>query len=107
MSLPGPEVVDALRAALDANAVLVGDDATSFLIDPRNKPTADDAVVVRPADTAGVAATVAICAEHQVAIVPQGGNSGLSYGTHSPTDRPSIVLSVARLDQTIANDPDR
>ena len=67
MSLPSPELIDALRAALDANAVLVGDEATAFLIDPRNKPTADEAVVVRPADTAGVAATVAICAEHQVA----------------------------------------
>lgn len=107
MSLPSSEVIDALRAALDARAVLVGDDATSFLIDPRNKPTADEAVVVRPADTAGVAATVAICAEHRVAVVPQGGNSGLSYGTHSPTDRPSIVLSVARLDQIISIDPDR
>ncbi len=107
MSLPSPELIDALRAALDANAVLVGDEATAFLIDPRNKPTADDAVVIRPADARGVAATVALCAEHGVAVVPQGGNSGLSYGTHSPTDRPSIVLSVARLNEIISIDPDR
>ena len=107
MSVPAPDVVDALRAALDDRAVLTGDAATAHLIDPRNKPTADDAVVVRPADVDGVAATVAICAEHGVAIVPQGGNTGLSYGTQSPTDRPSIVLSVARLNQVVSIDPDR
>jgi len=61
----------------------------------------------RPADTAGVAATVRICAAHNVAIVPQGGNTGLSYGTESPTDRPSIVLSLARLNQIESVDPDR
>ena len=44
MSLPAPEVVDALRTALDANAVLVGDDALAHLVDPRNQPTATEAV---------------------------------------------------------------
>lgn len=107
MSVPSAEIVDALRAALDDRSVLVGDDALAHLIDPRNQPTATDAVVVRPADTAGVAAAVAICAEHGVAVVPQGGNTGLSYGTHSPTDRPSIVLSVSRLDRILSIDPDR
>ncbi|MEC7506049.1 MAG: FAD-binding protein, partial [Actinomycetota bacterium] len=99
MSVPADHIVEEFRAALDHNAVLTGDDADPFLLDPRSLRTADAAVVVRPADTAGVAATVRICAAHDVAIVPQGGNTGRSYGTESPTDRPSIVLSLARLNQ--------
>jgi len=107
MSVPADHIVDEFRAVLDHNAVLTGGDADPFLLDPRNLRTADAAVVVRPADTAGVAATVRICAAHNVAIVPQGGNTGLSYGTESPTDRPSIVLSLARLNQIESVDPDR
>ena len=107
MTVPADHIVDEFRAVLDHNAVLTGGDADPFLLDPRNLRTADVAVVVRPADTAGVAATVRICAAHNVAIVPQGGNTGLSYGTESPTDRPSIVLSLARLNQIESVDPDR
>ena len=57
MSVPADHIVDEFRAALDHNAVLTGGDADPFLLDPRNLRTADAAVVVRPADTAGVAAT--------------------------------------------------
>ena len=107
MTVPADHIVDEFRAVLDHNAVLTGGDADPFLLDPRNLRTADVAVVVRPADTAGVAATVRICAAHNVAIVPQGGNTGLSYGTESPTDRPSIVLSLARLNQIESVEPER
>ena len=37
--------------------------------------------VVRPADTAQVAAVVKACAAAGVQIVPQGGNTGLSVGS--------------------------
>ena len=57
MTVPADHIVDEFRAVLDHNAVLTGGDADPFLLDPRNLRTADVAVVVRPADTAGVAAT--------------------------------------------------
>ena len=107
MSLPSAAVVDALRAVLDKRAVLTGDDAEAFLLDQRQGRIADEAVVVRPADTAGVAATVKVCAEHGVAIVPQGGNTGLSLGTLVPEGRTAIVLSLSRLNQIESVDPDR
>lgn len=107
MSVPSPAVVDALRAELDERAVLTGDDAEAFLLDQRQGRIADEAVVVRPADTEGVATTVRICADHGVAIVPQGGNTGLSLGTVVPTDRPAIVLSLARLNRIESVDPER
>ncbi|MEM9464462.1 MAG: FAD-binding oxidoreductase [Actinomycetota bacterium] len=107
MSVPSPAVVDALRAALDAHAVLTGDEAEAFLLDQRQGRIADEAVVVRPADVAGVAETVRVCSEHRVAVVPQGGNTGLSLGTLVPDDRPAIVLSLARLNRIESIDPDR
>ena len=41
---------------------------------------AESACVVRPADTAEVAAVLAACRAHGAAVVPQGGNTGLVGG---------------------------
>ncbi|HSD80075.1 MAG TPA: FAD-binding oxidoreductase [Solirubrobacteraceae bacterium] len=53
-------------------------------------------LVVRPADTAEVAAVVAACATEGAAIVPQGGNTGL-VGGGVPRDG-EVVVSLRRLD---------
>ncbi len=52
--------------------------------------------VVRPADTAEVAAVVTACVDHGAAIVPQGGNTGLVGGS-VPRDG-EVVVSLTRLD---------
>jgi FAD/FMN-containing dehydrogenase len=51
--------------------------------------------VVRPKNTAQVAAVVSLCGEHGVPLVPQGGNTGLVGGA-VPSEG-SIVLSTTRL----------
>lgn len=51
--------------------------------------------VVRPASTVEVAAVVAICRHHGVALVPQGGNTGLVGG--SVPLGGELVLSLGRL----------
>ncbi|WP_239311152.1 MULTISPECIES: FAD-binding oxidoreductase [unclassified Frankia] len=51
--------------------------------------------VLRPVDTAQVAAIVQVCAEHEIPLVPQGGNTGL-VGGGVPT-RGEIVLSLRGL----------
>ncbi len=53
--------------------------------------------VVRPASTQEVAAVVGLCRELGVAIVPQGGNTGL-VGGGVPRNR-ELVLSLRRLDR--------
>ena len=107
MTVPPPAALDDLRSVLDPRAVLTGDDAEAFLLDQRQGRIADQAVVVRPADTAGVAEAVRVCAEHGIAVVPQGGNTGLSLGTLVPDGRPAIVLSLSRLNRIESVDPDR
>lgn len=61
--------------------------------------------VVRPADAAEVSAVLRWCSEHSVAVVPQGGNTGLVGGS-VPRPAPAgshgglpVVLSLRRLDR--------
>ena len=59
--------------------------------------------VVRPSTTEEVAATVRVCAAHGVAIVPQGGNTGLVGGSVPAPAGPGreqthpVLLSTSRL----------
>jgi len=50
--------------------------------------------LARPASTEETAALVKICAEHRIAITPQGGNTGLN---DNGTPHGEIVLSLARM----------
>jgi FAD/FMN-containing dehydrogenase len=59
--------------------------------------------VVRPADTAEVAAVLAACADAGAAVVPQGGNTGL-VGGQIPRGG-EIVLSLTRLTEVGPVDP--
>jgi FAD/FMN-containing dehydrogenase len=61
------------------------------------------AAVVRPAGTDEVAAVLATCAEAGVAVVPQGGNTGL-VGAQVPRGG-EVVLSLARLTEIGPVDP--
>lgn len=56
--------------------------------------------VLRPSNTEEVSAVVKVCAEQQIAIVPQGGNTGLCGGaTPDPNNARSIVLSLSRMNR--------
>jgi FAD/FMN-containing dehydrogenase len=61
--------------------------------------------VVRPGDTAQVAAVVKACAAHQTPIVPQGGNTGLVVGGIPDNSGLQIVLSMTRMNAVRAIDP--
>ncbi|MDP9025357.1 MAG: FAD-binding oxidoreductase [Candidatus Eremiobacteraeota bacterium] len=69
----------------------------AYLTDWRGAFHGDAIAVVRPSSAHGVASVVRYCAKHAIAIVPQGGNTGLAAGA-TPLNIPrSIVLSVSRL----------
>ena len=60
--------------------------------------------VVRPADTAGVATAMRICHAHGVAVVPQGGLTGLCGGARAGVHE--VALSLERLVGIEEIDPD-
>ncbi|MBL8461987.1 FAD-binding oxidoreductase [Thauera aminoaromatica] len=96
-----------LRAIVGAANVLDGEtDMAPFLSDWRGRYHGRARAVVRPRDTAEVAAVVAACAQAGVAMVPQGGNTGLCGGATPLADGAAVVISLARLDRVRALDPD-
>jgi len=64
------------------------------------------ALLLRPADTAEVAALLRLCQENHVPVVPQGGNTGLAGGGVPDDSGTMVVLSLSRLNRIRAIDPD-
>lgn len=96
-----------LRAIVGAAHVLETEaDMAPFLSDWRGRYHGRARAVVRPRDTAEVAAVVAACAQAGVAMVPQGGNTGLCGGATPLADGAAVVISLARMNRVRALDPD-
>jgi FAD/FMN-containing dehydrogenase len=77
--------------------VLTGDATAGYAVDWTGRFRGHAAAVLRPADTGQVAAVLARCHEAGVAVVPQGGNTGL-VGGGVPLHG-EVVLSLSRLDR--------
>jgi FAD/FMN-containing dehydrogenase len=83
--------------------VLLADDVTAaYEVDWTGRWRGRARAVVRPATTDEVAAVVRACAAEGVAIVPQGGNTGLVGG--GVPARGEVLLSLRRLDHVDAVD---
>jgi FAD/FMN-containing dehydrogenase len=76
-----------------------------YLVEARRLWRGATQLVVRPASTAEVATVVRICAEANLPIVPQGGNTGLVAGGVPPEDGRNIVLALGRMNRIRAIDP--
>jgi FAD/FMN-containing dehydrogenase len=92
--------LDALTAIAGANHVLTGEhDTAPYTTDWRKQFRGGAVCVARPARSTEVAAIVRLCAEADIAIVPQGGNTGLCGGSVPTGTRPEIVLSLSRMNR--------
>jgi FAD/FMN-containing dehydrogenase len=94
--------LDALRGIVgEAGLATASEDVAPALVDWRGFFRGDALAVVRPASTDQVSAVVAACARAGVAIVPQGGNTGMcGAATPAPGGR-SIVLSLSRMNRVL------
>lgn len=84
-----PDIINLLKKEVGSDYVLSGETAAPYCIDWRGRFSGKALAVVLPGDTQQVAAVVALCAEHRIAIVPQGGNTSLSGGVSTITARPA------------------
>lgn len=100
------EPVDALFSLLGPKGWLTGQDAVPFQRDWLDRFGVPPLGVARPASTDEVAGVVRVCHEAGLAVVPQGGNTGLCGGAvaHRPS---SVVLSLARMTGMEAPEPGR
>ncbi|MBP0599299.1 FAD-binding oxidoreductase [Herbaspirillum sp. LeCh32-8] len=100
------EFLQACRATIGAAHVLTeAADTAGYLTDQRGRFTGRAVAVLRPADTAEVAAIVTLCAQYRVPLVPQGGNTGLVLGSVPDQQGNAAVLSLRRLNRIRAVDP--
>jgi FAD/FMN-containing dehydrogenase len=97
-----PDLAEPDDATLGRLAAALGSDAVSppeprHLEEPRGVFTGEAAALLRPRDTASVAAAVRLCAEARIGIVPYGGGTGLVAGqVRAGRPRP-VILSLERM----------
>ncbi|EEE45688.1 FAD-binding oxidoreductase [Roseibium alexandrii] len=80
-----------------ANILALSGDMAAYTEDWTGKYRGEALAVVRPASTAEVTEVVAACAASGVAIVPQGGRTGLCGGGVPVPGKPSVILSLTRM----------
>jgi FAD/FMN-containing dehydrogenase len=91
-----PQLLQRLVEIVGVDHVLTDAGLTAgFEVDWTRRFSGRAGAVVRPADTAGVAAALAALAAAGVGVTPQGGNTGLVGGS-VPRDG-DVILSLARL----------
>ena len=104
------ELIAQLRGICGAANVLTHDDPSADLSaweqDWRKRSQGRALAVVRPGNTAEVAAVVKACAATGTSIVPQGGNTGLVVGSVPDDSGTQVVLSLTRMNAVRALDPD-
>lgn len=81
MTSPSPEALAALKAAAGSGGWTDDpSDIAPWLTEWRNRWKGNTPLMLTPRSTEEVAKLISICAEHRVAIVPQGGDTGLVGG---------------------------
>src|SRR5450830_784259 len=91
------ELLQALRHIAGPSHVLSEGDLSAWELDWRRRARGKALAVVRPANTAEVAAIVKACAAAGVSIVTQGGNTGLVSGSTPDASGQQLVLSLQRM----------
>jgi FAD/FMN-containing dehydrogenase len=82
-----------------ANVLTAPQDTKPYFTDWRRQYSAAAECVVRPASTQEVSQVLAVCAQEDVAIVPQGGNTGLVGGSVPTGARRELVLALGRMNR--------
>ena len=94
----GATLIDRLASILgNANVLTTAGDIAPYVVDWRGRYHGSARAVVRPANTGEVAEVVKVCAESNVGIVPQGGNTGMCGGATPDESGSEIVVSLARM----------
>src|SRR3981189_393966 len=93
-----PDLIAKFRTIVgDKYAVTDAADIAPYVTEERDLFHGRSPLVLRPGSTAEVAAICKLASEHQIALVPQGGNTGL-VGGQTPQNG-EVVVSLRRLDK--------
>jgi FAD/FMN-containing dehydrogenase len=86
--------------------ITLPEEMAPYLLDWRGRYRGAARAVVKPDDTAAVAAVVRACVAAGVPMVPQGGNTGLCGGATPLADGRAVVINLSRLNRVRLLDAD-
>jgi len=87
------DIVGAAHVLTDPN------DTRPYFTDWRRQYSGTAECVVRPASTEEISRVVALCMAENIAIVPQGGNTGLVGGSVPTGRQREVILSLGRMNR--------
>ena len=97
---PTPATLDRLKEILGPSGFSDDpDELAPHLTEWRNRFVGKTPLLLKPANTSEVAQIVRICAEAEVGLVPQGGNTGLVGGQIPRAEGTDLLLSLGRLNR--------
>jgi FAD/FMN-containing dehydrogenase len=100
-----PEVIARLKSAAGPAGYLEDpNDIAPYCKSWRDDWIGSVPLVLRPASTEEVAEIVRVCAAANVAIIPQGGNTGLTGAAQPHADLSEVILSTSRMHRIRAID---
>jgi FAD/FMN-containing dehydrogenase len=92
--------IEECQKIVGAEYVYLSDaDKSPFLTDWNKRYTGDALAVLRPKNTEEVASLLALCNAENIAVVPQGGNTGLCGGAIPGKASNSVVISTSRINK--------
>ena len=93
-----PELIARLKTVVgEKYAVTDANDIAPYVTEERNLFHGHSPLILRPGSTAEVSAICKLATEHRIALVPQGGNTGL-VGGQTP-HHGEVVISTRRMDK--------
>ena len=92
--------INQLSEVLASKYILTQDeDKAPYLTDWRKRFTGKAFAVLLPGTSNEVAAIVKLCAQHQIALVPQGGHTGFCGGATPDNSGKQVILNLKRMNQ--------
>lgn len=99
-------VIEKIRQLVGPQGILTAAaDLEPYVVDWRGVYRGAAAAVVRPANTAEVAAVMKLCADTGTPLVPQGGNTGMCGASVPNAGGGEIVLALSRMNKILDVDP--
>jgi D-lactate dehydrogenase (cytochrome) len=104
MTAPAADLIEKFKAIVGARYAIIDPEAqASYLVEMRDRWRGTTPLVLRPGSVEEVSQILKLANAHRVAVVPQGGNTGL-VGGQIPLHG-EIVLSLNRLNRIREVDP--
>ncbi|QLF71520.1 FAD-binding oxidoreductase (plasmid) [Peteryoungia desertarenae] len=100
------DLVAELAARLGPDCVLSGPEVLGYCRDWHGDVTTGALAVLRPRNTQDVVRSVRAAAELKLAIVPQGGNTGLVLGAIPDQPSGQVIISLERMTEIRSLEPD-